>query len=382
MGKKDIHKLDLDQLAHLFHVVTDGGTESDASDPKSEPALPDETPEKPEGVALTESLRASIEHVGSWVGPYRLVSVLGEGGMGIVYLADQTVPIRRRVALKVIKPGMDSARIVARFEAERQALALLDHPSVAQVYSAGTTDNGRPYFVMEYVKGLPITAYCDHHKLRIEEQLRLFQKVCLAIQHAHQKGIIHRDIKPSNILVSTENDQPVPKTIDFGVAKATSQPLTERTLFTEDNQLIGTPEYMSPEQVYMVNEDVDTRSDIYSLGVLLYELVTGALPFDTSALREGGLDHLRQVIRDTDPKAPSMRLTKLGDEAEKVAERRRTEVITLAKRLRQELEWIPLKAMRKDRAERYRSASELADDIDSYLKGAPLLCRKALCDVG
>jgi len=373
MGKKDIHQLDLDQLAHLFHVATDSQAESDARDPRSEPAASDKTPEKPEALTLTQSLHAPIEHVGSWVGPFRLVSVLGEGGMGIVYLADQTVPIRRRVALKVIKPGMDSARIVARFEAERQALALLDHPNIAQVHSAGTTDNGRPYFVMEYVKGLPITAYCDHHKLAIEERLRLFQKVCQAVQHAHQKGIIHRDIKPSNILVSTENDQSAPKIIDFGVAKAISQPLTERTLFTEDSQLIGTPEYMSPEQADMANEDIDTRSDVYSLGVLLYELVTGILPFDTATLREGGLDHLRQVIRETDPKTPSTRLTKLGAEAKKVAESRCTEVTTLAKRLRRELEWIPLKAMRKDRAERYRSVSELADDIDNYLAGAPLI---------
>ena len=372
MGKKNIHQLDLDQLAHLFHIATDGDIKSDAPEPKSEPAASDKTPEKPEVFALTQSLHTPVEHVGSWVGPFRLVSVLGEGGMGIVYLADQTVPIRRRVALKVIKPGMDSSRVVARFEAERQALALLDHPNIAQVHSAGTTDNGRPYFVMEYVKGLPITAYCDHHKLRIEERLRLFQQVCLAMQHAHQKGIIHRDVKPSNILVSTENDQPAPKIIDFGVAKAISQPLTERTLFTEDSQLIGTPEYMSPEQADMANEDIDTRSDIYSLGVLLYELVTGILPFDTATLRGGGLDHLRQVIRETDPKTPSTRLTKLGDAAEKVAESRRTEVTTLAKRLRRELEWIPLKAMRKDRAERYRSASELADDIENYLNGAPL----------
>jgi len=313
------------------------------------------------------------EQTGKRIGRYKILRVLGEGGMGIVYLAEQEGSIRRRVALKVIKPGMDSKRILARFEAERQALALLDHLNVANVYDAGTTEAGRPYFVMEYVKGLPITEYCDHHKLSIEERLRLFQQVCHAIQHAHQKGIIHRDIKPSNILVSTQDDKAVPKIIDFGVAKAIAAPLTERTLLTEESQLLGTPEYMSPEQADMAGEDIDTRSDIYSLGVLLYILLTGVLPFDSETFREGGLDHVRKVIRETDPKTPSTRLSKLGEEAMKVAESRRTEVATLAKCLHRELEWIPLKAMRKERAERYRSASELADDIENYLNGTPLI---------
>jgi len=268
---------------------------------------------------------------------------------------------------------MDSKRVIARFEAERQALALLDHPNIAQIHDAGTTETGRPYFVMEYVKGLPITEHCDHHKLTIENRLNLFRQVCQAVQHAHQKGIIHRDIKPSNILVSTQDNQAVPKIIDFGVAKAIAQPLTERTLATEDSQLLGTPEYMSPEQADMATVDIDTRSDIYSLGVLLYVLLTGVLPFDSTTFREGGIDHIRKVIRDTDPKTPSTRLSKLGEEAQKVAESRRTEVATLAKCLHKELEWIPLKAMRKERAERYRSASELADDIDNYLKGVPLM---------
>ena len=205
----------------------------------------------------------------------------------MVYLAEQEGQIRRKVALKVIKPGMDSKRVIARFETERQALALLDHPGIAQVYDAGTTETGRPYFVMEHVRGLPITGYCDRHKLTVEERLRLFQQVCLAVHHAHQKGIIHRDIKPSNILVSAENDQPAPKIIDFGVAKAISQPLTERTLFTEDSQLLGTPEYMSPEQADMAGEDIDTRSDIYSLGVLLYVLLAGILPYDSQTFRGG-----------------------------------------------------------------------------------------------
>jgi serine/threonine protein kinase/WD40 repeat protein len=313
------------------------------------------------------------EQAGTQIGRYKILCILGEGGMGIVYLAEQQGSIRRRVALKVIKPGMDSKRVIARFEAERQALALLDHQNVANVYDAGTTEAGRPYFVMEYVKGLPITEYCDHHKLTIEERLRLFQEVCHAVQHAHQKGIIHRDIKPSNILVSTQDDKAVPKIIDFGVAKAISQPLTERTLLTEDSQLLGTPEYMSPEQADMASEDIDTRSDIYSLGVLLYVLLTGVLPFDSDTLRTGGIEHIRQVIRETDPKTPSTRLTKLGDEGQKIAENRRTEIRTLAKHLKKELEWIPLKAMDKDRTRRYQTAHALAEDIQRYLDQEPVL---------
>jgi len=325
------------------------------------------------GDELTTTSDFFIEKPGSWISQYRLLSVLGEGGMGIAYLAEQEHPIKRRVALKVIKPGMDSKRVIARFEAERQALALLDHPNIAHVHEAGTTDSGRPYFAMEYVEGLPITEHCDRHKLTIEDRVRLFQQVCQAVHHAHQKGIIHRDIKSSNILVLIENDKAIPKIIDFGVAKAIAQPLTERTLLTEDRQLLGTPEYMSPEQADLASEDIDTRSDIYSLGVLLYVLLTGSLPFEAADLRRGGIEHIRQVIRETNPKTPSTRLTSLGKEAEKVAERRCTEVATLARRLHKELEWIPLKAMRKERSERYRSASELADDIENYLIGAPLI---------
>jgi len=330
-------------------------------------------PEAEEDSSAAITKDGILEQLGGQIGRYKLLNVLGEGGMGIVYLAEQQQPIKRRVALKVIKPGMDSKRVVARFEAERQALALLDHPNIAHVHDAGTTEAGRPYFVMEYVKGLPITEYCDSHKLTIDDRLNLFRQVCLAVHHAHQKGIIHRDIKPSNILVSTQDDQAVPKIIDFGVAKALSMPLTDRTLATEDSQLLGTPEYMSPEQADMGSEDIDTRSDIYSLGVLLYVLLTGVLPFDSDALREGGIEHIRKIIRETDPKTPSTRLTKLGEEGKMVAEKRRTEVAVLAKCLHRELEWIPLKAMRKERAERYRSASELADDIENYLKGEPLI---------
>jgi len=321
----------------------------------------------------TASLDTLTEKPGGRIDNYKLLRVLGEGGMGIVYLAQQEEPVRRQVALKVIKPGMDSKRVIARFEAEKQALALMQHPNIASVYDAGLTLTARPYFVMEYVKGLPITDYCDHHKLTIEERLNLFMQVCQAVQHAHQKGIIHRDIKPSNILVSVENDRAIPKIIDFGVAKAISQPLTERTLQTEESQLLGTPEYMSPEQADMASEDIDTRSDVYSLGVLLYVLLTGVLPFDPQTLRDSGIENIRKMIRETDPKTPSNWLTSLGEEAEKVAEMRSTEISTLAKNLKKELEWIPLKAMRKERAERYRSASELSDDVENYLKGEPLI---------
>ncbi|MHC4580712.1 MAG: tetratricopeptide repeat protein, partial [Planctomycetota bacterium] len=313
------------------------------------------------------------EEPGGCIDRYQLLQVLGEGGMGIVYLAQQDEPVKRQVALKVIRPGMDSKRVLARFEAEKQALALMDHPHIARVIDAGLTLSARPYFVMEHVKGLPITEYCDTHKLTVEERLRLFMHVCEGVQHAHQKGIIHRDLKPSNILVSIDGDKAVPKIIDFGVARAIGQQLTEETLYTEQGQLFGTPEYMSPEQADLNNEDIDTRSDIYSLGVLLYVLLTGALPFDSETLREGGIEHIRQVIREVDPNTPSTRLTRLGDEAKKVAENRRTEVAALATRLHKELEWIPLKAMRKERARRYRSASELADDIENYLQGAPLI---------
>ena len=332
-----------------------------------------EPPEDENQAAQTASLDTLTERPGGRIDRYKLLRILGEGGMGIVYLAQQEEPVRRQVALKVIKPGMDSKRVIARFDAEKQALALMQHPHIAGVYDAGLTLTGRPYFVMEYVKGLPITDYCDHHKLTIEERLALFVQVCQAVQHAHQKGIIHRDIKPSNILVSVENDRAIPKIIDFGVAKATGKPLTERTLATEDTQLLGTPEYMSPEQADMATEDVDTRSDVYSLGVLLYVLLTGVLPFDSDTLRTGGIDHIRQVIRETDPKTPSTRLTKLGEEATTIAQNRRMEIKTLAKHLHKELEWIPLKAMHKERSERYRSASELADDIENYFMGRPLI---------
>ena len=324
-------------------------------------------------VNVTIDGSAKIEGIGTKIGRYELLSLIGEGGMGLVYLAQQKKPVKRRVALKVIKPGMDSKQVIARFEAERQALALLDHPNIAHVFDAGTTKAGLPYFVMEYVKGKSITRYCDEKKLSIEKRLGLFQQVCEGVHHAHQKGIIHRDIKPSNILVSIHGERVVPKIIDFGIAKAITQPLTEKTSFTERGQLLGTPEYMSPEQAEMAYQDVDTRSDIYSLGVLLYELLAGVPPFDAAELREGGIDRIQQIICNEEPRTPSARLTSLGGKARTIAESRRTQIITLTRRLHRELEWIPMKAMRKDRTRRYRSASELADDIQNYLIGTPLI---------
>ena len=315
---------------------------------------------------------APVEGPGTKIGNYELIELIGEGGMGLVYQAQQQEP-KRKVALKIVKLGMDTKQVVARFEAERQTLALLAHPNIAHVFDAGTTETGRPYFVMEYVEGKSITKYCDEHSLSIEQRLELFQQVCEGVHHAHQKGIIHRDLKPSNILVSIHGNRAVPKIIDFGIAKAVTPPLTENTSFTEHGQLLGTPEYMSPEQAEMATEDVDTRSDIYSLGVLLYELLAGATPFDTERMRKGGIDHIQQVICSEEPRTPSARLTSLGDKGEAIAEKRRTQIITLTRRLHRELEWIPMKAMRKDRSRRYRSASELSDDIQNYLTGAPLL---------
>jgi len=330
-------------------------------------------PPEAEDHASATSVDVIAERPGGRIDRYLLQSILGEGGMGIVFLAEQEEPVRRQVALKVIKPGMDSRNVIARFKAEQQTLALMEHPYIARVYDAGLTLSGRPYFVMEYVQGLPITDYCDEHRLTIKERLGLFLQVCDAVQHAHQKGIVHRDIKPSNILVSTENARAVPKIIDFGVAKAIGSPLTDQTVSTMDSQLLGTPEYMSPEQADMATGDVDTRSDVYSLGVLLYVLLTGVLPFDPEKLRDSGIENIRKTIRQTDPKTPSTRLTKLGEEAEQIAQNRRTEIGTLTRYLRKELEWIPLKAMRKERSGRYRSASELADDIENYLTGKPLI---------
>ena len=314
-----------------------------------------------------------VKAIGTKIGRYKILSVLGEGGFGIVYLAEQKHPIRRQVALKIIKPGMDSKQVILRFKAERQALALLDHPNIARIHDAGTTDNGLPYFVMEYVKGEPITEYCDGNRLNTEQRLHLFLQVCEGIQHAHQKGLIHRDVKPSNILVTRQGEKAVPKVIDFGVAKAVNQPLTEHTLFTAQGQFIGTPEYMSPEQAELTNQDIDTRSDVFSLGVVLYELISGTLPFDSETLRGAAFDEILRIIRHEEPPRPSTKLSGLGDEAKAIAERHCTQLKTLTTQLHNELEWIPLKAIRKESSRRYQSASELADDISNYLAGNSLL---------
>jgi len=308
------------------------------------------------------------------IGPYRLLEKIGEGGMGEVWVAEQKEPVRRRVALKVIKRGMDSDQIVARFEAERQALAMMDHPAIAKVFDAGQTPNGRPYFVMEHVDGVAITEHCDRHKLSTRERLELFARVCEGVQHAHQKAVIHRDIKPSNVLVTVKDGKAEPKIIDFGVAKATAHRLTEKTIYTELGVLIGTPEYMSPEQAEMTGQDVDTRTDVYSLGVLLYELLTGALPFDSRELRAAGFDEIRRQIREVDPPKPSTRLGSLpGDRSTLAANNRRSETRTLTRQIRGDLDWITMRALEKDRTRRYGSASDLALDLGRYLRDEPVL---------
>jgi serine/threonine protein kinase/tetratricopeptide (TPR) repeat protein len=297
---------------------------------------------------------------------------IGEGGMGVVYVAEQTTPVRRRVALKLVKPGMDTKQVIARFEAERQALALMDHPNIAKVYDGGTTASGRPYFVMELVRGIPITDYCDDQQLSIPERLELFVLVCRAVQHAHQKGIIHRDLKPSNILVTLHDSVPVPKVIDFGVVKATGVSLTDRTVYTAFTQLVGTPLYMSPEQVEMSGLDVDTRSDIYSLGVLLYELLTGTTPFDRETLRQAAFDEMRRIIREEEPPRPSTRLSSLGDTVSNLSARRKADPKRLGSSLRGELDWIVMKALEKDRRRRYETANDFASDVMRYLTDQPV----------
>jgi len=307
------------------------------------------------------------ETLGTVIGRFKLLQRIGEGGMGVVYMAEQREPVRRKVALKVIKPGMDTEAVVARFEAERQALAMMDHPNIAHVFDGGSTESGRPYFVMELVHGMPITKYCDDAKLTTDERLQLFISVCEAVQHAHQKGIIHRDIKPRNVLVTLHGETPVPKIIDFGVAKAMHQQLTEKTVFTGFGQMIGTPAYMSPEQVTLSALDVDTRADIYSLGVLLYEMLTGCTPFEKSQLREASYDEVRRIIREEEPPRPSDRISTMGETATTISAERRTDPARLSHLLRGELDWIVMKALEKDRTRRYETANGLARDIERYL---------------
>ncbi len=318
-----------------------------------------------------------LEKSGDWIGRYKLLQQIGEGGCGIVYMAEQDEPVRRRVALKIIKLGMDTKSVIARFEAERQALAMMDHPNIAKVFDAGATDTGRPYFVMELVRGIKITDYCDAQKLSIRQRLDLFIQVCQAIQHAHQKGIIHRDIKPSNVLVTEHDGAAVPKIIDFGIAKATTgQRLTDKTLFTAFEQFIGTPAYMSPEQAGLGGLDIDTRSDIYSLGVLLYELLTGHQPFDSAELHRAALDEVLRTLREKEPPRPSAKLTTLTEqELTLAAERHQTAPAKLSSLLRGDLDWIVMKALDKDRRRRYDTANGFAADIQRHLNNEPVTAR-------
>jgi eukaryotic-like serine/threonine-protein kinase len=316
------------------------------------------------------------EGLGTRIGHYKLLQKIGEGGGGIIYMAEQQEPVRRRVALKIIKLGMDTKSVIARFEAERQALAMMDHQNIARVFDAGATETGRPYFVMELVRGVKITEYCDQNNLDTRQRLDLFIQICHAIQHAHQKGIIHRDIKPSNVLVTLHDGVPVPKVIDFGIAKAIEVRLTDKTLFTAYEQIIGTPAYMSPEQAEMSGLDVDTRSDIYSLGVLLYELLTSKTPFDPKKLLQHGLDEMRRTLREQEPQRPSTMVTTLqGAELTTTAENRHAEPPKLISLLRGDLDWIVMKALEKDRRRRYETANGLAMDIQRYLGSEPVVAR-------
>jgi serine/threonine protein kinase len=316
------------------------------------------------------------EQSGARIGHYKLLQKIGEGGCGDVYMAEQFEPVRRKVALKIIKLGMDTRNVIARFEAERQALALMDHPNIARVLDAGATEAGRPYFVMELVRGVKITDYCNQNQLDAQQRLKLFVQVCHAIQHAHQKGIIHRDIKPSNILITLHDGIPMPKVIDFGIAKATGEPLTDKTFFTAYGHFIGTPAYISPEQAEMSGLDVDTRSDIYSLGVLLYELLTGKTPFDGKKLLEKGLDEMRRTLREEEPRRPSTMVTTLqGQELKRMAEERRAEPPKLISLLQGDLDWIVMKALEKDRKRRYETANGLAMDVERYLENEPIVAR-------
>ena len=329
-------------------------------------------PVVPPSPALNEPI---AEGPGTIIGPYKLLEQIGEGGFGVVFMAEQTQPVRRMVALKILKLGMDTRQVVARFEAERQALAIMDHPNIAKVHDGGATPSGRPYFVMELVKGVPIIEFCDQNHLTPRQRLELFIPVCQAVQHSHHKGIVHRDLKPSNVLVTMHDTVPVVKVIDFGVAKALGQELTEKTLFTGFAQMIGTPLYMSPEQAGQSGLDIDTRSDIYSLGVLLYELLTGTTPFDKERFKQTAYDEIRRIIREEEPPKPSTRLAESKDTLPSISAQRQTEPVKLTKLVRGELDWIVMKALEKDRNRRYESASAFAADVQRYLSDEPVVAR-------
>jgi serine/threonine protein kinase len=334
-----------------------------------------------DGVAPSPEIEAELarlkpEESGETIGPYKLREQVGEGGFGTVWVADQELPVKRRVALKIIKLGMNTREVIARFEQERQALAMMDHPNIARVLDAGATQFGRPFFVMELVRGIPITDYCDQANLSTVQRLDLFIQVCQAVQHAHQKGIIHRDLKPSNILITLQDGVPVPKVIDFGIAKATEGRLTDSTIYTQMHQLVGTPAYMSPEQAEMSGLDIDTRSDIYSLGVLLYELLAGSTPFDAQELMASGIDAMRKTIREKEPVRPSTKLATLkGDELMTTARRRSVATSKLANLLRGDLDWIVMKCLEKDRSRRYDTANGLAADLKRHLNNEPVVAR-------
>ncbi len=310
-----------------------------------------------------------------WIGPYRILEILGEGGMGTVYLAEQRSPVLRRVALKVVKLGMDTKAVLARFQAEGQILAMLEHSCIARIFDAGVSADGRPYFAMEYVKGIPITTYCDENKLSLRDRIDLFSRVCDGVQHAHHRGIVHRDLKPSNILVSVQDGHPEPRIIDFGLAKALNQRLVEATIFTEQGQIIGTPEYMSPEQAGLGGLSIDARTDVYSLGVLLYELLTGVLPFSRRELQGAAYHELQRIIRETEPPRPSTKLTLMGEAAKAAASCRQLDLRALRRQLAHGLDWIVLQALTKDRTRRYQTPKELADDLERHLQGQRIIAR-------
>jgi eukaryotic-like serine/threonine-protein kinase len=355
-------------LAALAEALT--AQESPAS---PQPPLPESSQQRARALEL--ALQPSGD-ANQRVGSYRLLEPIGEGGFGVVWMAEQQAPVKRRVALKIVKGGMESREVIARFEAERQALALMDHPNIARVFDAGETEAGRPYFAMELVRGVPITTYCDHQKVPTAERLRLFIDICHAVQHAHQKGIIHRDLKPSNILVTTHDGRPVPKVIDFGIAKATEAKLTDGTLFTRFHSFLGTPAYTSPEQMEMTGQDVDTRTDIYSLGVLLYELLAGRPPFEPKELLQSGLEAMRRTIREKDPPRPSQRLATLDEDARTtVARQRSSDPSRLFHLLRGDLDWVVMRCLEKDRTRRYETAASLVEDVRRHLANEPVSAR-------